>query len=666
MDRSLWAVLAGTFTLRFSTGLTGAMLSAYLAKLPEHGGPVVAATTLAALHATFYVAELVLSPLFGLLSDRLGHHRVMLFGPAFGAVAVVLTGLTTSLLLLGGTRLLEGASTAASIPSILGYIAAITAGNELLRGKAAARFEGATLAGIGVGFAAAPLLFAALGPTAFFLNAGFYGVSFLIYRYGVADHDAEERAARPADQRGPRVDWRRYGALLRSSHVWLLAPTWIAVNASIGLWFSQSIFQFSKADPRFPDQFLLRGFSPMEISLAAVVIGLLFGAGLIYWGNRFRNMRRTTIILYGILGGAVLVAGGVAINHGADLPVVVPIAGLAAAALRAVRARRRDAGRPGAPRGHLGAVPGRPRGDHGAVQRLPRDRPDRGRAGRRAGSRLAWHRRPARGHDGDADHRAPAARTAPEPGALRGRTRHGRVLRRHAARMTSERPWAPVPLARGARGAVVAPHHLATQAGLGVLRAGGSAVDAAIATNAALGVVMPSGCGIGGDAFWLTWDAATGRQGALNGSGRAGSRADAGWLRATGLTELPRHGPLTITVPGAVRSWGDAHARGRAPVAGRDPRPGHRAGTERLPGVGWVHRGGRAHGPLRGGQISAPMRGSSRCTDRTAARGDRASASACRHWHRRSSAWPTRASTPSTTATWASSRHGRWPMSGPW
>ena len=127
--------------------------------------------------------------------------------------------------------------------------------------------------------------------------------------------------------------------------------------------------------------------------------------------------------------------------------------------------------------------------------------------------------------------------------------------------MTSERPWAPVMLARGARGAVVAPHHLATQAGLGVLRAGGSAVDAAIATNAALAVVVPSSCGIGGDAFWLTWDAASGRQEALNGSGRAGSRADAGWLRATGLTELPRRGPLAITVPGAVRSWGDAHAR---------------------------------------------------------------------------------------------------------
>ncbi len=331
MDRSLWAVLAGTFTLRFSTGLTGAMLAVYLAKLPEHGGPVVAATTLALLHATFYLAELVLSPLFGLLSDRLGHHRVMLVGPAFGAAAVIVTGLTTNLFLLGGTRILEGASTAASIPSILGYIAAVTAGDALLRGKAAARFEGATLAGIGAGFAAAPLLFAAMGPTAFFLNAAFYGVSFLIYRHGVADHDAEERAAAAATKT-PRVDWRRYGQLLRSSHVWLLAPTWIAVNASIGLWFSQSIFQFAKSDPRFPDQTLMRGFSAIQISGAAVVIGIIFGLGLLYWGNRFRNMRRTTIILYGILGGGALVAAGLVINHGAGAPIILVLGGVAVAA----------------------------------------------------------------------------------------------------------------------------------------------------------------------------------------------------------------------------------------------------------------------------------------------------------------------------------------------
>jgi gamma-glutamyltranspeptidase len=126
---------------------------------------------------------------------------------------------------------------------------------------------------------------------------------------------------------------------------------------------------------------------------------------------------------------------------------------------------------------------------------------------------------------------------------------------------TADRPLVPMPLARGAHGAVVAPHHLATAAGLAILRAGGHAVDAAIATNAVLGVVQPSSCGIGGDAFWLIWDEASGRQTALNGSGRAAAAADAAALRAGGLATLPYRGPLAITVPGAVRSWDDALRR---------------------------------------------------------------------------------------------------------
>ena len=108
---------------------------------------------------------------------------------------------------------------------------------------------------------------------------------------------------------------------------------------------------------------------------------------------------------------------------------------------------------------------------------------------------------------------------------------------------------------------MVAPHHLASAAGLAVLRGGGTAVDAAIATNAALGVVMPSGCGLGGDAFWLIWDAASGRQLALNGSGRAPAGADVAAIRRLGRSTMPVRGPLPITVPGAVRSWGDAHRR---------------------------------------------------------------------------------------------------------
>jgi MFS family permease len=343
MDRPLWAVLAGTFSLRFSTGLTGAMLGVYLATLPEHGGPEVGAIVLGVFGALFYLAELVLSPVFGILSDRQGHHRVMLYGPIFGAVAVIMTGFTAdlglppplavilapitgSLVVLGVTRVLEGASTAASIPSILGYIAMVTAGNELLRGKAAARFEGATLLGLGAGFGAAPVVFELFGPTAFFLNALLYGVSFLIF-LTVKDPAGDASAAR-----SEHVGFGRYLELLRSTHVWLLAPTWIAVNASIGLWFSQSIFQFAQENPDFPDQSLMRGFGAVQISAAVVVIGIIFGLGLLYWGNRFKNTRRTSIILYGILGGGGLVAAAMVVNHGAGLPIFVLVAAAVVAA----------------------------------------------------------------------------------------------------------------------------------------------------------------------------------------------------------------------------------------------------------------------------------------------------------------------------------------------
>ncbi len=310
MERSLRAVLIGTFTLRFSTGLTGAMLAFYLADLARAGTSGVDAKVVGALSATFYLAELVLSPIFGVLADRIGHHRVMLFGPAFGGVAVVLTAFTSHVGVLAGTRILEGASTAASVPAILGFIAFATAGNESLRGKASARFEGATLAGLGVGFIVAPLLFKAIGTNAFLLNALIYGGSFLIYRNGAAGAEAQPIARSPEDH-----GFGRYLALIRHSNVLLLAPTWIAVNASIGLWFSQSLFQFSKPNAAFPDQWLLQGFSAEQITMGAIAIAIVFGFGIWWWGNRFNRFRRTTIILFGVVGGIGLVAAGLVVNH---------------------------------------------------------------------------------------------------------------------------------------------------------------------------------------------------------------------------------------------------------------------------------------------------------------------------------------------------------------
>jgi len=122
-------------------------------------------------------------------------------------------------------------------------------------------------------------------------------------------------------------------------------------------------------------------------------------------------------------------------------------------------------------------------------------------------------------------------------------------------------PSADVPArpAWGRHGAVVSPHHLASAAGLGVLRAGGTAVDAAIATNAALAVVAAHSCGLGGDAFWLIWDGDALH--GLNGSGRSGAAASLAGARAALGDRMPLRGPWTVTVPGAIRSWGDAHAR---------------------------------------------------------------------------------------------------------
>jgi gamma-glutamyltranspeptidase / glutathione hydrolase len=104
-------------------------------------------------------------------------------------------------------------------------------------------------------------------------------------------------------------------------------------------------------------------------------------------------------------------------------------------------------------------------------------------------------------------------------------------------------------------GCVASPHHLASQIGLDVLASGGNALDAAIATNLTLGVVVPYLCGYGGDLFALVW-----KEGLFgyNGSGRAPASAAMEVVRNTaGSDRMPTFGPLSVTVPGAVAGWFD-------------------------------------------------------------------------------------------------------------
>ncbi|MDH3532829.1 MAG: gamma-glutamyltransferase [Gammaproteobacteria bacterium] len=102
---------------------------------------------------------------------------------------------------------------------------------------------------------------------------------------------------------------------------------------------------------------------------------------------------------------------------------------------------------------------------------------------------------------------------------------------------------------------------LATQVALDILKSGGSAVDAAIAANAALGLMEPTGCGIGGDLFAIVWDAENEQLIGLNASGRAPALMTLDYFRDNGLEEIPPFGPLPVSVPGAVDGWFELHGR---------------------------------------------------------------------------------------------------------
>ncbi len=122
--------------------------------------------------------------------------------------------------------------------------------------------------------------------------------------------------------------------------------------------------------------------------------------------------------------------------------------------------------------------------------------------------------------------------------------------------------------AHASRSEVIAPHGmaatsqpLATQIALDILKAGGSAVDAAIAANAALGLMEPTGNGIGGDLFAIIWDAEKKELTGLNASGRAPRAMTLEYFQENGIEKIPPFGPLPVSVPGAVDGWFELHGR---------------------------------------------------------------------------------------------------------
>ena len=242
---------------------------------------------------------------------------------------------------------------------------------------------------------AAGPIFDAIGRGGFLVNGAIYLVSFALYRWGVAElhHEPteEDLTAGTHHVRPSSLDLARYRRILSSSGVWLLAPTWIALNAVIGSWTTQSVFQLVRSRrTQFHDQLLMQGFSRRPASAwASGSLGLIFTAGLLYWGNRFKQQRRTTIIAIGVVGALVMLIATFGLNHSGELGLAVqlPLGAVAAAGLFVHG--RRHARRAGVAGRHDREPPRRPRRDHGPLLGLP---------GRSARSWARWPRgRPASG-----------------------------------------------------------------------------------------------------------------------------------------------------------------------------------------------------------------------------------------------------------------------------
>ncbi|MEC8928704.1 MAG: gamma-glutamyltransferase [Verrucomicrobiota bacterium] len=132
----------------------------------------------------------------------------------------------------------------------------------------------------------------------------------------------------------------------------------------------------------------------------------------------------------------------------------------------------------------------------------------------------------------------------------------------------------PVGLSFATRSEIIAPHGmaatsqpLATQVALDILKAGGTALDAALAANAMQGLVEPASCGIGGDLFAIVWDAKKKKLHGLNASGRSPRSLTLDHFRKLKLKQIPEHGPLPISVPGCVDGWFLLHQRfGKLPM----------------------------------------------------------------------------------------------------
>ncbi|MEN3334970.1 MAG: hypothetical protein V7641_4335 [Blastocatellia bacterium] len=317
--RSLIAIIVGSLILRLASQTTGQMLQFYFSHIDRHYYHL-SHTLTGFITASFFITELFGSLILGAMSDRYGRRLFILLGPVFGLIAVQMTSMTVVLWVLVITRLLEGLSTASSVPATLGYISEATVGRPALRARVIGLFEITLVGGIALGASVGGYLWRYFGhratvlgidltSPAFAINGLIYLGSLFIFAWGLKDL---KRA--PGTVASAPSKLHHYRAVLQSRRVWLFIPAWLAIFSIIGVWINNSI-RLLTGDEQRAGQLLMGYVSTVQFGNGLAVLAIIFAAGILIWSFMLARYRKTSVMLIAVGGLFILLGTVYGLNH---------------------------------------------------------------------------------------------------------------------------------------------------------------------------------------------------------------------------------------------------------------------------------------------------------------------------------------------------------------
>ena len=330
---SIFTAIFSTLLLRIASRTSFVLLGFYLG---EH---FTSATVVVLVLEAFYITELILAPIVGSLSDRLGRKPFLLSAPLMGSVAALcLAGATllfphphatpfdarlvVLLLIVLVGRLLEGVATALNAPSSLGYITEVTSDSDRLRARVMTAFEVATVGGLALAIPFGGKISSLLGTWGFFVVITLHLINGMLIAFFLKE------SVQRTTQVNTHHSLTENLSLLRHKRIFTFLPAWLSVNALVGAWMTLITIMLAYPEPvaslRHPGQLLYGGFSQELATLLVGGFGLLFLAGMGLWMLVLPRLRRTTVMFIGLGGLSVSIFGLTLINGLAENLAHVP------------------------------------------------------------------------------------------------------------------------------------------------------------------------------------------------------------------------------------------------------------------------------------------------------------------------------------------------------